>query len=150
MLLIPRNNFASAERPTPLNVEWSGPGWPDLVVWTPSLDGAGGNESGLFQQLPRRIDRPQDLYWTVDQAQVEIHYGQSPGELWVYLDTQTPAFATFQVNFDDTRWDDYPGLASFRWRLVPGPNNLKVRVKNAAGAVGPASSISIQYLPSAH
>ena len=187
VLLIPRNNFASSDRLLPLTItEMPQPGWPELIVYDPSvaylnamyaksakmsalwsardgdfyrlMGGKGKPEPGpkrtpepprvvSMSQLPHHLDRLCDLYPTLNTVQMEVQYGKTPGELWVYLDTETPGFETFQLNIDQAGFSSIPGANHFIWRLAPGPNSLQVRVRNKAGATGSISSIAVQYLP---
>ncbi|MCG3181297.1 MAG: hypothetical protein BIFFINMI_03677 [Phycisphaerae bacterium] len=139
LLLVPRSDFTGKPGTTPLNAVYSPAGWSGYVAW------AGPEAVSAGPQVIRRVDRLGDFNWPLCRVQVEVEHGTEPGELLVYLYTQTPSLDTFLVSVDGSEWK--PWTADFRWQLVPGPNCLRICERNKARRMGPVSTLTVNYVP---
>jgi len=90
---------------------------------------------------PIRIvtENPDDLYWTLNQA--ELHLTAGPSWVEVSAATVTPDFARFEARFDKGDWQRVD--ATFGWPLHTGRNRLEVRPVNAFARPGITSTITL-------
>jgi len=94
-----------------------------------------------FSQTPRREG---DFHWTLNQTVIHLQEGESPNTLDVLLDTVTPNFETYLVQFDDGEWEEKP--EAFAWPLHEGRNTLRAKVKNSFDVVGIESFVAAKVL----
>jgi len=90
---------------------------------------------------PIRIvtENPDDLYWTLNQA--ELHLTAGPSWVEVSAATVTPDFARFEARFDKGDWQRVD--ATFGCPLHTGRNRLEVRPVNAFARPGITSTITL-------
>lgn len=134
--IIPRSNYLQEKSPLPLNQGMKGWFWTGHYVWTDELLPA----SLLYGN---RISKRQNFEWTLNQAHYVLEATQTPGELRVHLDTETPGFETFLADIDGT--GKKPIVSGFTWKLHPGNNRLEVSPRNLAGKEGIASWVVLEY-----
>ena len=87
-------------------------------------------------------ERPGDLYWTPNRAEIHLQQADEPDTLRVLLDTETANLRGFEIRIDDGVWQEKPE-AAFEWRLNPELNRLSVRPVNAFGRRGAESSVNV-------
>ena len=136
--MIPRSNFLEQASPLPLNQGMRGWFWTGHEVWTDSAAPA----SLLFGQ---RVEAPNNWDWTLNQTRFALEATETPGELLVHLDTETPGFQKFMATIDNE--PPRPVKSGFEWRLRSGSNVLSVRSINSAGREGSPGSIAIELKP---
>jgi len=67
----------------------------------------------------------------------------TPGELRVHLDTETPGYDTFLADIDSK--GKRPVVSGFLWKPHARKNRLEVRPRNTAGRGGVPSLIVLDY-----
>src|SRR5688500_16803144 len=127
--LVPRSNFLEKAAPLPLNQGMRGWFWTGHHVWTDADYPA----SLLYGS---RVSDRRNWEWTLNQARYTLAAAETPGEVRVHLDTQTPGFDTFLADIDGS--GPKPVASGFVWRLHPGKNRLEVRPRNTAKREGVA------------
>jgi transglutaminase-like putative cysteine protease len=133
--LIPRSNFLERTSPLPLNQGMRGWFWTGHCVWSDT-------DLPAAMLYSHRISQPSNWQWTLNQAHFYLEATNTPGELLVHLDTETPSFATFMAQIDDRPAE--PVASNFNWNLHSGENRLKVWPRNTASRDGTASEIVLQ------
>lgn len=88
-------------------------------------------------------ERPGDLYWTPNRAEVHLQQADEPDLLRVLLDTETANLRGFEISIDNGAWQE-KGEAAFDWRLNPRMNTLSVRPVNAFGRRGAESTVVVR------
>lgn len=136
MRIIPRNNFLSKKYPLPLNHGTSHWPWDGYVNWR-------DDHTPRLPHYSQYVYKPGDMYWTLNQAEVRLVYGDGPGELNVHVDTETPDFKEFRSRVDDGDWGRVDAV--FCWRLHRGLNRLEVRPANRAGVDGITSWFVVSW-----
>ena len=117
--------------------------------------------------------RKNDLYWTLNQAELHLQEGEKPGEVLVQIDTVTPNFKALLVSIDGGEWEErgadfvwrynlegqnqkfIAGLpkeaversGEFVWKLHEGENTLRIKPVNTFGIEGITSSAALHYTP---
>ena len=120
-----------------------------------------------------QTSRRNDLYWTLNQAELFLQHGESAGEVLVQMNTVTPNFKAFACRIDGGAWielaaehvwrlpyDDHdrrfldvlPHEAversgDFAWRLHDGENTLEIKPINAFEIEGITSHVTLRYTP---
>lgn len=135
MRLIPRSNFLEAKSPLPLHQGMRGWFWTGHHVWT-------DNASPASLIYGHRVANANDWNWNLNQARFTILATSTPGELRVYLETETPGLEIFRARRDDT--PAAPVASDFLWKLHSGRNELAVWSRNLAGREGGVSRIVIE------
>ncbi len=132
--LVLRNDFASRPTPVPwrLSSNWGGP----------LFYGYFGEKFPPKREYALHTDRWQDFNPPLNPAHLTLSETETPGNLRVDADTETPFFQTFLVRIDEGDWTENPAM-SFTWPLHEGLNTLAVRARNTAGVAGPPSEISV-------
>ena len=123
-----------AERPLPVSqgVEiWA---WDGYLNWA-------DEKVPPLEHFTHHTNRIADMYPTQNQVRYTLVRGEKPGEIEVYLETDTPNFAGYIVSLDGSAWEERPDR--FTWRLHEGMNSLQVRTRNTAGVEGIVSSVTI-------
>jgi hypothetical protein len=136
--LIPRSNFLQERSPLPLNQGMRGWFWTGHHVWTDEHWPA----SLLYGN---RVTNRRNWDWTLNQARFTLEATDTPGEMQVRLDTETPGFDTFLAAIDGK--EKQPVASSYLWRLRPGTNRLEVGPRNKAGREGITSRVVLEYHP---
>lgn len=134
--LIPRSNFLERRSPLPLNQGMRGWFWTGHHVWSDAATPA----SLLYG---KRLTRRGDFEWTLNHVHCVFEAADTPGELRVHLDTETPGLEAFIANLDGApaRSVDSP----FTWKLRPGRNRIDVNARNSAGRPGSTSTIELEW-----
>jgi len=91
-----------------------------------------------------------DLYWTVDQVQINLRADKDAWEkgqavLHVSLDHSMPNLAKLLVRLDSEPWRETQ--PEFTWHLHPGKNQIMAKCVNAFGREGHTSRILLRYHP---
>jgi hypothetical protein len=108
------------------------------------------SESMPLPQFSVTSRREGDFHWTLHETALYLQTGPEPNTLTVLLDTVTPNFATYLVQFNDGDWEDGratpPGRpsATFVWPLQPGPNTLRAKTRNRFGVEGRESVVTVE------
>jgi len=89
--------------------------------------------------------RKNDLYWTLNQAELHLQQGAKPGEVLVQIATVTPNFKSFLISVDGGEWKE--SGAEFTWNLHEGDNTLQAKPINTFGIEGITSSATLSYKP---
>ncbi|MAE61671.1 MAG: hypothetical protein CMJ49_09985 [Planctomycetaceae bacterium] len=134
--LLPRNNQLDTWFPGTVNVK----GWAAEFDWITWRDGA---VSEKRRDEFSATNRPDDLYWTINQVAIYPYQTDAPDTLRLEFDTHTPNFATYQVRIDDGDWSDCDG--SVDWDLLAGHNRIEARIVNAFGRPGIVSRLEVQH-----
>ncbi|MHB9028030.1 MAG: transglutaminase-like domain-containing protein [Candidatus Latescibacterota bacterium] len=132
--MVIRNDFASRPTPVPWRTtsHWGGP----LFY---------GYYSDIFprkREYALHTNRRQDFYPTLNQAELTVSETDRADVLRADVDSETPCFQAFTVQFDNGEWKETPS-SSFEWPLHEGLNTLRVRVRNTAGVFGPESYVKV-------
>jgi hypothetical protein len=93
-------------------------------------------------------DRAEDLYWPLNQVEVNLEATDRRGVLRLHLRTFTPGFRDFQIRVDGGEWeslqaqsqDGETASAACDWEVDTGP--LEVRARNVRGVCGKSASVS--------
>jgi len=93
-------------------------------------------------QFSRTSRREGDFHWTLNQTVIYLQQGEEPNTLDVMLDTVTPNFETYLVQFDDGNWTEQS--EAFVWNLHKGQNTLRAKTRNAFGILGIESSVCVE------
>ena len=99
------------------------------------------DETEPLPWFSNHTDREGDLYWTVNRVTMHLQEGETPGQLQVLLETETPDVAGFEAREGDGDWA--PREAAFAWYLCSGENRLEVRPVNGAGRRGASSWVTV-------
>jgi hypothetical protein len=134
--LIPRSNFLEQAAPLPLNQGMQGWPWTGHELWV-------DNKTCPTLLYPKRLRRPGNWEWTINQAHFTIEATGTPGVFKVILQTNTPGFKTFLANIDNK--GKCPVSDTFNWNLHLGKNSLQVYSQNNADRVGAESSIVFEW-----
>ena len=129
-----RNNFLTSLLPEE----------PEHGAASYTYDGHTWYRSGV-QPLPQFSQtslREGDFHWTLNQTVIHLQQGGTPNALEVLLDTVTPNFETYLVQFDDGEWEEKP--EAFVWSLHDGKNILCAKTKNAFGVSGIESFVTLE------
>jgi len=110
--------------------------WDGYLWWTDDI-------IPRYPEYSLQTSRPGDFYWSVNQSRIYLEAGGEPGSLTVQLETVTPNFAHYLVQFDGGEWKAQS--APFSWTLHPGRNELAVRSVNAFGVQGRISRAVVDY-----
>lgn len=86
-------------------------------------------------------ERPGDLYWTPDRAEIHLQQGGEPDELYVLLDTETANLKGFEKRIDEGEWRACS--SAFAWRIDASGSRLSVRTVNGFGRKGAESSVVV-------
>jgi hypothetical protein len=96
-----------------------------------------------FQQRLRHITtNKEDMYWTLNQAEVLVNRTISEKTLQLAFKTVTPNFDCFEITIDDARTIK-SAVSTFDWQLHNGVNNISIRPVNQAGIRGVASTVRL-------
>ncbi|MDP6355819.1 MAG: transglutaminase-like domain-containing protein, partial [Planctomycetota bacterium] len=133
---ISRSNFLVQAFPLPLNQGMRGWFWNGHYVW----DDPRFPENRLYEN---RLLRREDVEWTLNQAHFVLEALETPGQLRVHLDTETPGFETFLLRLDGKAENAVPN--TFVWPLHQGRNRMEVWPRNIAGREGIKSWIVVDY-----
>jgi hypothetical protein len=132
---------------TPTRNDFASRPWP--VPWRISSNWGGNLFYGYYNDtFPRKreyqlhTDRPVDFNYPLNQSELTVSETELPGLLRVDIDTETPCFDTFLVQFDRGEWKENLS-SSLEWMLHEGLNSLRVKVRNSAGVTGPESMVSV-------
>ncbi len=136
--LIPRSNFLAKRSPLPLNQGMRGWFWTGHVVWT-------DDASPAKPLYGNRVTNSRNWNWSLNQVHLIITAGETPGELQIDFDTQTPGFDTFLVAVDNG--NPKPAATGFRWKLHAGKNHLKVWPRNIQAREGIPSEVVLDFNP---
>lgn len=135
--MMPRNDYFSRPYPRPLTQGSSNWPWNGYLNW-------------YDEATPRKLqyslhtDREIDFYPTLNRVEFDAVHTEKENEIHIRMTTFAPNFDGFEVNFDDTVWQESP--AEIIWKLKPGAlNTLKMRVKNKLGPKGKKSCIQVIY-----
>ncbi len=96
-----------------------------------------------YEPILTATENPDDIYWTLNQA--ELHVREGTSGLEVSAATVTPNFARTEARFDEGDWHTVG--STFPWTLHPGENRLEVRPVNAFGRAGVTSSLTLEVAP---
>jgi len=129
-----RNDFASRSTPVPwrLSSNWGGP----------LFYGYFAEKFPPKREYALHTDRWQDFNPSLNQAHLTLSETETPGNLCVDADTETPFFQAFLIQIDAGAWTENPST-TFSWPLHEGLNTLAVRVRNTAGVMGTPSTVAI-------
>jgi hypothetical protein len=86
-------------------------------------------------------ERPEDLYWTLNETEIHMQRGEQPDTLAVQLDTVTPNLDTYLIRRDGGEWGE--ASAIFTWELHAGENVLEAKTRNRFGVEGIASKVVV-------
>ena len=100
-------------------------------------------DTAPFPWFSEHTERPGDLYWTPNRAEIHLQQADEPDALRVWLDTETANLRGFEVSIDSGTWEER-GEPAFDWRLNPQVNTLSVRPVNAFGRRGTESTVAVQ------
>ena len=87
-------------------------------------------------------NRPEDLYWGLNQTHITIGLGREETLLKVYLNTVTPNFEHYIVEIDRKKMEIID--TKFNWRIHLGLNRLKVKTVNKFCREGISSQIILK------
>lgn len=79
-------------------------------------------------------------YFPIGQAAVSL--AATGGKLNVTLQTLTPNFQRYEVQFDGKGWQ--PSAGGFEWSLHAGSNRMEARTVNGFGVTGPVSTAEVE------
>ena len=132
---------------TPIRNDFASNPWP--LPWRISSNWGGNIFYGFYSDIfPRKreyqlhTDRIQDFNYPLNQSELTVSETERPGILRVDVDTETPCFDTFIIQYDSGGWQENRA-SSFDWELHEGLNSLRVRIRNSAGVHGPPSSVYV-------
>jgi hypothetical protein len=135
--MMPRNNYFS--QPTPRPACQGSTWWP----WD-------GYLNWYDEATPRKLqyalhsDRISDFYPTLNQVAFSATHGETEGDIVIDMVSQTPNFATYEINVDDMGWEETD--SQFVWRLHRSAlNTLDMRTRNTLGVRGKPSRIEVLY-----
>ncbi len=137
MRMMPRNDYFSNPYPRPLTQGSSNWPWNGYLNW-------------YDEATPRKLqysmhtDRECDFYPTLNRVEYDTVFTENEGEVLVKMTTFAPNFDGYEVNIDNTGWQD--ANPEFTWKLNPSAlNSLEMRVKNTLGPKGKSSIIRVMY-----
>ncbi len=138
--IIPRNDFLSNPLPVPVHTGATGWGWDGFLNWYDDV-------FPKRDEHQRYTNRAIDFYQPLNQVKIFLQETEKPGVLKVEVDNFTPGgFDTFLVGENGNSWvSQYQ--SSWNWELKSGLNNIRVRIKNSRGVLGPMSDINVTYNP---
>ena len=89
-----------------------------------------------------------DLYWSVDQVQINLEADRAAWErrkalLTVTLEDSMPNLDRLLVRLDDEEWRE--SAPEFLWRLRPGKNQIMAKGVNSFGREGHVSRILLRF-----
>jgi hypothetical protein len=134
MRLIPRNNFLSQKTPLPLNQGMRGWFWPGHWVSADRVD----SPAMLYAH---RLFRKADAEWTLNHAQIALEATETPGEVRVHLDSETPGWKTYLASWNDETEKEVD--SQFVHQLAADKNRLTVVPRNVRGQRGIATYIEL-------
>ncbi|GMW00627.1 MAG: hypothetical protein AMXMBFR84_17640 [Candidatus Hydrogenedentota bacterium] len=135
--ITPRNDFYSRPIPRPLSQGSTYWPWNGYLCW---YDEA----TPRHMQYSLHSDRPADFYPTLNRVHYTATLEDNPGVVQLAFFTQTPNFAGYEVNVDETGWRE--AGSDFRWELKRSAlNRIQMRVRNKAGVIGKPSTLSLLY-----
>jgi hypothetical protein len=100
------------------------------------------SEAQPLPQFSQTSRREGDFHWTLNQTVVHLQQGKTPDTLNVLLDTVTPNFETYLVQFGDDEWEEKP--EAFVWSLHEGKNILRAKSQNSFGILGIESVVAVE------
>lgn len=106
---------------------------------------------GAEPQYPFKTDRAGDLYWTINQAALDITVTEKPGVLTVTADTVTPNFDAFLYRVNSGKWQRLPvpgpdpdsRCGSFTWNVAEQRSTLRVKTVNLFGREGATTHVVV-------
>jgi hypothetical protein len=141
-----RNNYLTSLVPGELYEGWSHYFY-DGYWWV----GDSPDEPRLSPEYSRHLppERGQDVDWPLDWSHLHLCRTVTAGELQVDVETMTPNLGRLE------RWTNGNGgagswqatAASFRWRLRPGENVLRVRGVNRWDRAGSEAKVRVRWEP---
>ena len=93
-------------------------------------------------QFSRLSRREGNFHWTLNQTVIYLQQGEELNTINVLLDTVTPNFETYLVQFDGGDWAEQS--EAFVWNLHVGQNTLRAKTRNVFGILGIESSVQIE------
>ena len=135
--MMPRNNYFSQPTPRPLSQGSTWWPWDGYLNW---YDDATPRKL----QYALHSDRVSDFYPTLNQVAFTATHGANVGDIEIDLMSITPNFDSYEINVDDTGWQDAPDY--FIWTLNRSAlNTLLMRTRNKLGVTGTPSRFQIMY-----
>jgi len=135
---IPRSNWLSQPYPMPVSHGRTHWGWDGYLAWT-------DEQTPRTQEHRHFLQKESELYdrlFTVDYSAQPLE----EGAVRVHLATDSPGFSHFEL-VDATGSRSTTRSASFRWELARGVNRLEMRSVDVLGNRGPASELTVNYMP---
>jgi len=135
---IPRSNWLSQPYPMPITHGRTHWGWDGYLAWT-------DEQTPRTQEHRHFLRKEQEIYdrlFTVDYSAQPLE----EGAVRVHLATDSPGFSHFEL-VDATGRRSTTRSASFRWELARGVNRLEMRSVDVLGNRGPASELTVNYMP---
>lgn len=86
--------------------------------------------------------RSSDFYWTLNETLIDLEETEDWDTLSVTLETDTPNFDRYLIQFNDGGWEARP--VRFPWKLRPGRSSIRAKSINRFGVEGPASEIILE------
>lgn len=130
--MIPRSNFLDQPTPVPLNQGMKGWFWPGHEAWSDA-------EAPAVRLYDRRQSARNNWNWTINETEMRLLAAETPGELRVELDTETPGFVGYEATFDESEPTEIE--RSFTWVLHRGVNRLVVRSRNETKPLIPTTAV---------
>jgi hypothetical protein len=135
-----RNDYLTSLVPGELYQGWSHYFY-DGYCWV----GDSPDDPRLSPEYSRHLPpaRAQDVDWPLDWSYLHLSRTATAGELQVDVETVTPNLARLE------RWTDgwRPTAASFRWKLTPGENVLRVRGVNRWDRASSEANVRVRWEP---
>lgn len=134
---MPRANTLSEPRPVPVNHGRTHWGWTGYYCWYDA-------------QTPRSLEhetftsRPSDLYWNINQIDFRA-VAVKDGVLQIGMVTHAPDFSAYEVTVNGKTIRTREPV--FEVRTERGKNRIEMRVADALGNLGSASTLQFIYIP---
>ena len=137
-VVLPMRNTQHSSNEGEPSLEWVDPWTPPRII---AYNRANGSHFTSDED---------DLYWSVDQVQINLEADQAAWErreaaLFVTLDHSMPNLDRLLVRLDDEEWR--ASAPTFTWRLRPGKNQIMAKGVNQFGREGHVSRILLRVNP---
>ena len=137
-VVLPMRNTQHSSSEGEPSLEWVDPWTPPRII---AYNRANGSHFTSSED---------DLYWSVDQVQINLEADQAAWErreaaLFVTLDHSMPNLDRLLVRLDDEEWR--ASAPTFTWRLRPGKNQIMAKGVNQFGREGHVSRILLRFNP---
>ncbi|MEX2585510.1 MAG: transglutaminase-like domain-containing protein, partial [Balneolaceae bacterium] len=134
----PRSNWLTQPYPMPVTHGRTHWGWDGYLAWT-------DEQTPRTQEHRHFLRKESDIYDRLCTVDYAAESGRD-GSIQVHLATETPGFSHFEVISNGGQPVTTRSHA-FQWELSTGVNRLEMRSVDVLGNRGPASELTVNYMP---